>query len=76
VLARGFALVRDAAGQPLFAAAAITPGDLLDIEFSDGRVGARAQATSPAPVADTRASEKPAMARKSPRRRDDQGDLF
>jgi exodeoxyribonuclease VII large subunit len=42
VLARGFALVRDAAGQPLRTAAAIGAGMAIEIEFSDGRVGARA----------------------------------
>ncbi len=45
VLARGFALVRDAAGQPLRAAAAIAAGMPLEIEFADGRVGARADGT-------------------------------
>jgi exodeoxyribonuclease VII large subunit len=40
VLARGFALVRDASGRPLRAAAAVNAGMRLDIEFSDGRVGA------------------------------------
>ena len=43
VLARGFALVRDAAGQPLRTARAVTPGMRLDIEFTDGRVGAVAE---------------------------------
>jgi len=43
VLSRGFALVRDDAGQPLRAAAAVTPGMRLDIEFTDGRVGAVAE---------------------------------
>jgi exodeoxyribonuclease VII large subunit len=42
VLARGFALVRDATGQPLRAAAAVGPGMAIEIEFSDGRIGARA----------------------------------
>jgi exodeoxyribonuclease VII large subunit len=40
VLNRGFALVRDAAGAPVRAAAAIATGDRLEIEFSDGRIGA------------------------------------
>ena len=40
VLARGFALVRDARGTPLHSAAAASPGLALDIEFADGRVGA------------------------------------
>jgi exodeoxyribonuclease VII large subunit len=42
VLARGFALVRDGAGQPLRIAAAVSAGMPIEIEFSDGRVGARA----------------------------------
>jgi exodeoxyribonuclease VII large subunit len=42
VLARGFALVRDRAGQPLRTATAVAAGMLLEIEFSDGRVAARA----------------------------------
>jgi len=42
VLARGFALVRDGAGQPLRTVAAVSAGMPIEIEFSDGRVGARA----------------------------------
>jgi len=40
VLSRGFALVRDGEGHPLRAAAAVSSGMALDIEFADGRVGA------------------------------------
>jgi len=40
VLARGFALVRDAGDRPLRAAAAVSTGMRLDIEFSDGHVAA------------------------------------
>ncbi|HZS64606.1 MAG TPA: exodeoxyribonuclease VII large subunit [Xanthobacteraceae bacterium] len=40
VLRRGFALVRDGAGHPLHNAAAVASGQRLDIEFSDGHVGA------------------------------------
>ena len=40
VLARGFALVRDEAGRPIRAAAAVSTNDFLDIEFADGRVAA------------------------------------
>jgi exodeoxyribonuclease VII large subunit len=40
VLARGFALVRDDAGRTVRAAAAVSPGTRLDIEFSDGHVPA------------------------------------
>jgi len=39
VLSRGFALVRDVAGQPVRSAAAAVPGSALDLEFADGRVG-------------------------------------
>jgi exodeoxyribonuclease VII large subunit len=48
VLARGFALVRDEAGHAVHAAAAIGPGARLDLEFSDGRIGATADADRPA----------------------------
>ncbi len=41
VLARGFALVRDGAGAPVRAAAALAAGSRIEIEFSDGRVGAQ-----------------------------------
>jgi exodeoxyribonuclease VII large subunit len=47
VLARGFALVRDEQGFPVHAAAGIGPGARLDLEFSDGRVGATADADRP-----------------------------
>jgi exodeoxyribonuclease VII large subunit len=58
VLARGFALVRDGDGHPLRSAAAVTGQMRLDIEFSDGRVGATADgenaASPPAPKAKPR----------------------
>ena len=50
VLARGFTLVRDLDGRPLRAAAKVAPGKRLDIEFSDGRVRALAEASSIAPI--------------------------
>ena len=72
VLARGFALVRDAAGRPLRTAAAVTAGMAIEIEFADGRVGARAD--------DAEAAAKPAGAAAKPRGRRDggsgQGNLF
>ena len=43
VLARGFTLVRDKGGRPLRTAAAVSMGAPIEIEFSDGRVGARAE---------------------------------
>jgi exodeoxyribonuclease VII large subunit len=48
VLARGFALIRDAAGQPLHSAASAIAGMPIQIEFSDGRVGARVDGASSA----------------------------
>ena len=39
VLARGYAIVRDAKGAPVRAAAASRPGQALDIEWADGHVG-------------------------------------
>src|SRR5262249_15173017 len=47
VLARGFALVRDAAGHPLASAASVAPGAHLSIEFADGRIGAIAEGEAP-----------------------------
>jgi exodeoxyribonuclease VII large subunit len=47
VLTRGFALVRDADGHPLHAAAAVGPGAALSLEFADGRVAVTAEGTAP-----------------------------
>jgi len=74
VLARGFALVRDGAGEPLRAAAAVTTGMRLEIEFSDGRVGAVAGDAHVTPLA------QPVPILRRRRRRPDggegQGSLF
>ena len=48
VLNRGFALVRDTAGAPIRAAAGVASGDHIEIEFSDGRIGAIADSGEPA----------------------------
>jgi len=62
VLARGFALVRDKARRPLRTAAAVTTGVPIEIEFSDGRVGARAEVvyvpTTPRPEPPRRRSRR------------------
>ncbi|ACK49372.1 exodeoxyribonuclease VII, large subunit [Methylocella silvestris BL2] len=60
VLARGFALVRDAEGNPLRLAAAITDGALLDLQFADGHKPAVAGAAPGAPRK-TSASRKPSQ---------------
>jgi exodeoxyribonuclease VII large subunit len=67
VLSRGFALVRDGAGQPLRTASAVSSGMALDIEFADGRVGATAGGVSPR-------VESPPFARQRPARRRGGGD--
>jgi exodeoxyribonuclease VII large subunit len=74
VLARGFALVRGPEGQPLHAAAAVSAGMRLDIEFQDGHVGAIAETGA------TGRREPVAAQRPRPRRRlsggEGQGSLF
>jgi exodeoxyribonuclease VII large subunit len=64
VLARGFALVRSPDGRPLRHAAKVSEGMRLDIEFADGQVRARAEASVLAPT------DKPApvLARRRSRR--------
>jgi len=71
VLRRGFALVRDAAGQPVKAAAAVSPGDALSIEFADGGIEATAAMTA---GAGEPAARKPP--RKKPENGGGQGSLF
>ena len=48
VLARGFVLVRDGEGHMVRAARAVSGGDLLELEFADGRVAATAGKTGAA----------------------------
>jgi exodeoxyribonuclease VII large subunit len=45
VLARGFALVRDAKGAPVVAAGAVSPGQGLRLTFADGEVGVNVDAS-------------------------------
>jgi exodeoxyribonuclease VII large subunit len=72
VLARGFALIRDRAGRPLRTAAGVTVGMPMDVEFSDGHVGARAE------VVQASATPRPEPVRRRRRRGGDpgQGSLF
>jgi exodeoxyribonuclease VII large subunit len=86
VLTRGFALVRDAQGLPMHAAAAIGPGAHLTLEFADGRVGVtadtdRPMATRPAKPVASEPREPPkepskAVAPKRIAKPVDQGSLF
>src|SRR2546429_183045 len=68
VLARGFALVRSPDGRPLRYAAKVNEGMRLDIEFSDGNVRARAEASIVTPA------DKPQSVLRKPRNRRGGGD--
>lgn len=60
VLARGYALVRDNEGRMVRRASSVQPGDLLSIEFADGRIAAQGgEASAPTLV------KAPARARTS-----------
>jgi exodeoxyribonuclease VII large subunit len=75
VLTRGFALVRNADGAPLRAAAGIAAGDRLNLEFADGQVSATADGeTSASPSSKASTSKRPAKS-DSPKV-GNQGDLF
>jgi exodeoxyribonuclease VII large subunit len=79
VLERGFALVRDADGKPIRAAAMVSAGSRLDIEFRDGRVGVRVEGDGVAPASPpTTDSKKPMRDVRSSRPKPpvDQGSLF
>jgi len=75
ILSRGFALVRNEAGQTIRQAAAVVTGSMLNVEFSDGQIAARAEGplkSDPA-KADPGAGKTP---RQKPRRGGGQGSLF
>jgi len=82
VLARGFALVRDAQGHAVHAAASVGPGAHLSIEFADGRVGATADADRPPATSESASAPKTepretrTMAAKRVVKPVDQGSLF
>jgi exodeoxyribonuclease VII large subunit len=85
VLARGFALVRDAQGHAVYSAASIGPAAHLTLEFADGRVGATADTDRPpatriakpvpSEIRESREAAKPA-APKRVAKPVDQGSLF
>ncbi len=80
VLTRGFALVRDEHGHAVRAAAAVGPGARLNLEFSDGRLSATADADRPAatPASQPKAvaSEPKPATLKRVAKPVDQGSLF
>jgi exodeoxyribonuclease VII large subunit len=59
VLARGFALVQDAEGATLTAAAAVPPGGRLVLTFADGQVGATADGAKGAAAPPRRKRDEP-----------------
>ena len=78
VLARGFALVRDADGAMVRAAGAVTAGQALEIEFADGRIEADARegggGIAPSDAVSTASGTPPAPPKKAPP--GGQGSLF
>ncbi len=74
VLERGFALVRDAAGNPVLRATDAIAGAAIDIEFTDGAVGATVDGAGGAPRSKPKAKAKAAPRRKP--RDDGQGSLL
>jgi len=76
VLARGFSLIRDAAGRPLRSAATVTSGMPIEIEVADGRVGAHADERTESTVGDTPAKTRAKFVRSERGGGSDQGDLF
>ncbi|MFG1372569.1 exodeoxyribonuclease VII large subunit [Xanthobacter oligotrophicus] len=69
VLSRGFALVRDAQGQPVRLAAGLGPGTALDLQFADGHVAAVTGDATPAgtALATAPARSRPARSKKPPK---------
>ncbi len=77
-LKRGFALVRDEAGWPVFEVGAVTAGARLEIEFGDGRVGVTADGGEEAATVSLAPVAPEAAPRRVKPKRDvvDQGTLF
>ncbi|CCB67039.1 putative exonuclease VII, large subunit OB-fold nucleic acid binding domain [Hyphomicrobium sp. MC1] len=79
VLSRGFALVRNEAGHMVRQAASLVAGDVLNIEFSDGRVGATvngSDVSSATPDVSNPTSSKVKTPRQKSSGRGGQGSLF
>jgi len=75
ILSRGFALVRNEAGQTIRQAAAVAAGTMLNVEFSDGSIAARAE--GPVQSEDPKSAKGPVKtSRQKPGGRGGQGSLF
>jgi exodeoxyribonuclease VII large subunit len=57
VLARGYALVRDASGAPVISVAGVPAGAAIQVEFADGKVDARVEGGGAKPQ--TKPARKP-----------------
>jgi len=78
-LKRGFAIVRNAAGEPVRAAASLAAGDDLSLEFADGRVGAVAGNIRSSELVKSARSNSPTRKpkpQKPDKPKTEQGDLF
>jgi exodeoxyribonuclease VII large subunit len=75
VLERGYAVVRDAEDRPVTAAAALSTGDAVSVEFADGRAGARIEGDTPA-SGNPGGGRKPAPKPKPRGKEDKQGSLL
>jgi exodeoxyribonuclease VII large subunit len=76
VLERGFALVRDAAGQPLVSVAGAGPGAAIEIELSDGALSATVTGAAPAPGAKPKPSARKPASKPKPGGDEPQGTLL
>ncbi|MCM5553107.1 exodeoxyribonuclease VII large subunit [Pleomorphomonas sp. NRKKF1] len=72
-LRRGYALVRDDEGKPVFRASGLLSGTPIEIEFSDGRVRGRIGDEPPPPVTEAKPTQRRQKAKPGP---EDQGNLF
>jgi exodeoxyribonuclease VII large subunit len=80
ILLRGFALVRNEAGQTIRQAASVVAGSVLNVEFSDGRIAATADGPVKSAPLESDNPESEQVAGKTPRQktggRGGQGSLF
>lgn len=75
ILSRGFALVRNEAGQTIRQAAGVVAGTMLNVEFSDGSIAARAEGSVQSE--DPKSAKGPVKtSRQKPGGRGGQGSLF
>ncbi len=75
ILSRGFALVRNEAGQTIRQAAGVVAGTMLNVEFSDGSIAAKAE--GPVQSDDPKSAKGPVKtSRQKPGGRGGQGSLF